>query len=102
MVFRPPRCNCPDAVNRRVGNPGADFISLQIPSDWSVGFTGVKSIGGYCIHELAVLRIRKEIDDAFPDGIPKDLRTPDAVKLQRERQQYRLQIPNRLGDDFSI
>lgn len=101
MVFRQPRCNCPDAANKRPGNPGADMMSLMVPSDWSDGFTGVRAIGGYCIHELAVLRVRKEIDDAFPDGLPKDLRTPGAVKIRKEKIRYRLQRPATLGDDFS-
>lgn len=73
----------------------------MVDSDWSTGFTGVKDVGGYCIHELAVLRVRKEIDDAFPNGLPKDLRTPDAVKIQKQKNRYKLQRPTILGDDFS-
>lgn len=101
MAFKKPRCNCPDAINKRAGDLSADSISLQIPSDWSDGFIGVKAIGGYCIHELAVLRIRKEIKTAFPDGIPSDYRTPGAVKIPKEETTYRLQDPPILGDDFS-
>lgn len=102
MVFKKPRCNCPDAVNKRQGNPVADSISLQVSADWSEGFTGVKSVGGYCIHELAVLRVRKEIKQAFPDGLPDDFRTPDAVKILKPETNYQLQDPPILGDDFSI
>lgn len=101
MAFRQPRCNCPDAANKRGGNPGADTLSEQIPSDWSSGFNGIRSTGGYCIHELAVLRIRKEVDAAFPGGIPKDLRASMPPRLPQEKLRYKLQTPSRLGDDFS-
>lgn len=101
MAYSRPRCNCPDATNQRQGNPGADAISLQVDSDWSSGFNGIRANGGYCIHELAVIRVRKETSLAFPNGLPTDIRTPEAVKIERERTRYRLQIPNTLGDDFS-
>lgn len=101
MAFSPPRCNCPDATNQRQGDPAGASISLQVSSDWSTGFDGIRDKGGYCIHELAVLRIRKEISAAFPDGIPSDIRTPDAFKVKAKRLRYKLQVPNRLGDDFS-
>jgi hypothetical protein len=101
MSYTPPRCNCPDAANKRAGNPNGPSISLLVPSDWSVGFNGIRAKGGYCIHELSVIRDRDEIDAAFPNGIPKDLPVPGLPKLSRSRIKYRLQNPSILGDDFS-
>lgn len=102
MPFRAPKCNCPDAINKRGALPGASAVSDQYKSDWSGGFTGVKSIGGYCIHELAVLRVRKELKSAFPDGLPTDFPTPPALKLDSYKLISRLQNPPILGDDFSV
>lgn len=82
MVFRPPKCNCPDAINKASAIPGAQALSEQYNSDWSAGFVGIKSVGGYCQHEMAVLRLRKEIDAAFPNGVPKDLPTPVPQKYR--------------------
>lgn len=101
MAFNPPRCNCPDAINKRSAVPGADSLSLQIPSDWSEGFKGVRSVGGYCIHELAVLRVRKEVAEAFPNGVPADIKTPLPPTFISKKVLSQLQQPSSLGDDFS-
>ncbi|MBW4480744.1 MAG: hypothetical protein KME54_28875 [Tolypothrix brevis GSE-NOS-MK-07-07A] len=101
MVFRPPKCNCPDAINRVGAIPGASALSDQYASDWSSGFTGIKSVSGYCIHEMAVLRARKEIDLAFPDGLPTDLPVPPLINPAVDRVIAKLQNPSSLGDDFS-
>ena len=81
MAYNKPRCDCPDATAARQRDPGADYISRQIGLDWSAGFDGVRARGGYCIHEMAVIRFRKETDLAFPSGLPTDARTPPSVKL---------------------
>jgi hypothetical protein len=101
MAFRPPKCNCPDAIASRGAIAGASALSEQYRSDWSSGFTGIKSVGGYCIHEMAVLRTRKEIDLAFPDGLPTDLPVPPLLNPQQDRVITKLQNPSSLGDDFS-
>lgn len=80
MTYSRPRCNCPDATHTLEGNPSTRFPSRLTPSDWSNGFTGIREEGGYCIHELSVIRIRKELDDAFPNGIPADYPTEPAPK----------------------
>lgn len=95
-----PVCNCPDAANKRKANPGSDYISMAIPSDWSENFDGIRARGGYCIHELAVLRIRGDMKKAFPDGTPKDIRSPDLIKLLENRTRTRMQNPSTLGDSF--
>jgi hypothetical protein len=101
-MYRPPKCNCPDAISKRGAIPGAQAFSEQYPSDWSSGFVGIKSVGGFCIHEMAVIRIRKEVGKAFPDGIPKDLPAPVPPKYVSNASVYKLQEPSILGDDFSI
>ncbi|RUR76996.1 hypothetical protein PCC6912_39550 [Chlorogloeopsis fritschii PCC 6912] len=101
MSYSAPRCNCPDAANKAPANPNSPYVSEIVANDWSSGFNGIRANGGYCIHELSVIRIRDEIDQAFPNGIPKDLRTPGLPKLARSRLKYRLQNPAILGDDFS-
>lgn len=102
MAFVKPKCNCPDAIHQIGRDPGAQSLSDQIGGNWVTGFTGVREIGGYCIHELAVLRIRKEVDAAFPSGLPKDMRSPLPPKFRQDRVVYKLQNPSTLGDDFSI
>ncbi len=102
MSFKKPVCNCPDAANSRRSDPSAESLSNQIPSDWSLGFKGIRAAGGYCEHELSVLRIRFEIDVAFPTGIPKDLPTAMPPGFENNKSVSRLQHPARLGDDFSL
>jgi hypothetical protein len=101
MSYSPPRCNCPDATNKRAANPNGSSVSLLVDSDWSEGFNGIRANGGFCIHELSVIRSRDEVDQAFPNGIPKDLPGPRLPKLSRTRLKYRLQNPRIYGDDFS-
>ncbi|MBO3463135.1 hypothetical protein G7B40_001475 [Aetokthonos hydrillicola Thurmond2011] len=102
MAFKKPVCNCPDASAQRTSNVSAEALSNQIASNWSTGFKGIRAAGGYCEHELAVLRIRKELDTVFPGGIPKDLPTASTPDYQKTKSISRLQNPARLGDDFSL
>lgn len=103
MNFQKPRCNCPDSLNKKGAIPGSRTFSLQFPSDWSINFQGIKTKSqGYCLHEIAVLRVRKDLEKAFPSGIPNDLPVPVPEKLQKRKDNnYKLQNPSFLGDDFS-
>lgn len=84
MVYQPPRCNCPDATNRLDADPSSRFPSRLSASDWSTGFNGIRQSGGYCIHELAVIRFRDETEQAFPNGIPNDLIAPPIDTLKKD------------------
>jgi hypothetical protein len=79
MVFVRPICNCPDATQNQNKNLFASSQTLTFDRNWNsriggqgqtILFPGIRDRGGYCIHELAVLNIRGEIDAAFPQGIP--------------------------------
>lgn len=102
MTFQKPKCNCPDATNQRQRDPGANALSNQISSDWSKDFNGIRNADGYCKHEVAVLRIRKELSSAFPNGLATDLPTPEPPSFPKDKTVYKLQKNPLLGDDFSI
>lgn len=87
MLTQIPRCNCPDAIHKQAGNPTTRYVSKLVDTDWSDGFTGIREEGGYCIHELAVLRNRKEIELAFPDGIPQDIPAPIPYAWESEAKE---------------
>ncbi len=70
MAFSKPICNCPDAANKKAKNLFSRFTSETFDNDWGEGFGGIRARGYYCIHELAVLRVRGEMEAAFPNGIP--------------------------------
>lgn len=91
MVFIRPSCNCPDATQNADKNLFASSQSQTFDRNWNsrtssdgsvTPFPGIRDRGGYCIHELAVLNIRQEIDDAFPSGIPYEPRI-DALPPRR-------------------
>lgn len=67
--FSAPRCNCPDAIQSRIGQTTARFPSRYFSQAWTDA-VGIKDIGGYCKHEMAVLIIREELDKAYPNGVP--------------------------------
>jgi hypothetical protein len=79
MAFQKPVCNCPDATQVENANVFSNTSSRLQNRNWvsrtgsnSVvyPFPGIKMKGGYCKHELAVLIIRNNLVDAFPDGVP--------------------------------
>jgi hypothetical protein len=79
MAFEKPVCNCPDATQAELANVFSNTSSRLENRNWvsrtgsnSVvyPFPGIKTTGGYCKHELAVLIIRQNLSDAFPNGIP--------------------------------
>lgn len=87
------RCNCPDAIAARAKIPGANIFSLQFDSDWSKGFNGIRNNGGNCQHELAVMRIREEIDVYYPQGIPNDVPVP-GFQLTNTKKEFTIpEIP---------
>ena len=102
MVFKRPKCNCPDAINKRGSIPGSTSLSNQINTDWSNNFTGIRSKNGYCIHELATLSIRKELELAFPNGLPNDMPIPGLPVYTKNDHLYGLQYPETLGDNFNL
>lgn len=99
-TFRRPVCNCPDASQKRSPDPYATSQSGFDLADWSATATGIRDTGGYCIHELAVLRARGEMKLAFPNGVPNDLPSlpPDTIPLRRE---IKTQDNPLMGDDVS-
>ncbi len=101
MSFSKPKCNCPDSAYKHGAIPGSNSLSNQINSDWSQGYNGIKSVGGYCIHELATLSVRKELELAFPNGLPSDMPVPGLPVYTRKEHLYSLQNPDRLGDNFN-
>jgi hypothetical protein len=70
MSYKRPQCTCPDSANKRNKLVGSKFLSETFTSDWSDDFGGIRSKGGYCKHELAVIIYRGEEKQAFPDGVP--------------------------------
>lgn len=93
MTLIRPVCNCPDATQAQGKNLFASSQTLTFDRNWNsrvtsngntVNFPGIRDQGGYCIHELAVLRINDQIDAAFPTGIPYK---PRIETIQPRRQQ---------------
>lgn len=79
MTFTKPVCNCPDATNEAKKNLFSSYNSNTLDRNWksrtsaegvTSDFTGIRKRGYYCKHEMAVLRLRNELDAAFPDGVP--------------------------------
>jgi hypothetical protein len=87
MAYKPPRCNCPDATNKRNILVGSPYISETFASDWSSGFNGIRTKGGYCIHELAVIMYRGEEKLAFPDGVPYEPELNNNVIMEAKQKQ---------------
>lgn len=95
MSFIRPNCNCPDATQNADKNLFASSQSQTFDRNWDsriasdgavTPFPGIRDRGGYCIHELAVLNIRQEIDNAFPNGIPYEPKI-DALPPRRRTAQ---------------
>lgn len=87
MAYKRPQCNCPDAINKRNRLVGSPYLSETFPSDWSQNFGGIRSKGGYCIHEIAVIIYRGEIKQAFPDGIPYEPEIDTSLIVSSKKQQ---------------
>lgn len=97
MAFQNPVCNCPDATQNQNKNLFASSQTLTFDRNWnsrttSQGivkpFPGIRDLGGYCEHELAVLNIRKEIGDAFPSGIPYQPKIDSLPPRRKPTQRY--------------
>lgn len=97
MAYQRPMCNCPDATQSQNRNLFSSFQSRMFDRNWnsrttSQGvvkpFPGIRDRGGYCEHELAVLNIREEIDDAFPTGIPYQPRIDGLPPRKKPVQRY--------------
>jgi hypothetical protein len=75
VTYQKPQCNCPDAASKKDRNIASPFVSEQFNKNWTTNdkgnpFGGIRNSGGYCIHEIAVIQYRKEVAQAFPNGIP--------------------------------
>lgn len=84
MTYNRPVCNCPDAANKADKNLFSSYNSNTFDRNWktrtnsSTGetseFRGIRQRGYYCKHEMCVIRVRDEIGQAFPNGIPYEPR----------------------------
>lgn len=92
-TYKRPRCNCPDAVNSLNKNLYSSYTSETFDRNWDTNFTGIRDTGGYCIHELAVIMYRKELKQAYPQGIPYKPRM-DSPKIFKEYE------PQLVDSDF--
>ena len=82
-------CNCPDSSNSRSRLTGSPYLSELFPSDWSNGFGGIRSYGGYCKHEIAVILLRGEKDKYFPNGLPIELPIDSSlIQTVKQRQVF--------------
>lgn len=89
VAYKRPQCTCPDSTNKRNSLVGSAFLSETFSSDWSDDFNGIRSKGGYCKHELAVIIYRGEEKLAFPDGVPYDPPIQsDVILTSKQKQVY--------------
>lgn len=96
MSFNKPRCNCPDAINEAKKNMFSNYNSQTFDRNWRTKttnagtiseFNGIRKRGFYCKHELAVLRVRGEMETAFPNGIPYEPKIEQLPPIAIEYQQ---------------
>lgn len=95
MTYNRPVCNCPDAANEAKKNFFSSYFSDTFDRNWKTkvdvegaisSFNGIRNRGFYCKHELAVIRVRDEIKEAFPNGIPYE---PIIENINLQDFQYR-------------
>lgn len=78
------KCNCPDALNKKDANPNGKFLYDLQKNDWSNSFEGIRSKNMPCKHEIAVYRLRKELNSIYPEGIPKGLPLMDLIIIKNQ------------------
>jgi hypothetical protein len=97
MTFVRPICNCPDATQKQNKNLFASSQTLTFDRNWqsrtssggtTIDFPGIRQRGGYCIHELAVLRITDTQKEAFPSGIPYKPKINSLLPRRRQSQRF--------------
>ena len=97
MTLISPVCNCPDATQEQGKNLFASSQTLTFDRNWNsritsngntVTFPGIRDQGGYCIHELAVLRITDQLKEAFPTGIPYKPKIETLVERKQPLQKF--------------
>ena len=97
MTIIRPVCNCPDATQEQGKNLFASSQTLTFDRNWksrvtsngdTINFPGIRAQGGYCIHELAVLRITDQLKDAFPSGIPYKPKIETLIERKQPLQKF--------------
>lgn len=97
MTFIRPICNCPDATQEHNKNLFASSQTLTFDRNWksrvtsngnTITFPGIRERGGYCIHELAVLRINDTLKDAFPNGLEYKPRIDSLISRRKQSQSF--------------
>lgn len=94
MVYNRPTCNCPDASHKLNKNLFSNYNSSTFDRNWKTktnstgqqtNFQGIRERGYYCEHEFSVMRLRGEVETAFPSGVPYE---PPITPLPTNQNTY--------------